>query len=193
TNDEEVAYYSSTYFGSAKPVIAYNDVVVFTAYKKNSSSGISQRSKWNNSGTWVWGSEGTVPNTNSYSVDPTVAGRYNNIYLAYQHSLTIKYIFGYPQGNNWLYNNYTTISTGSGYSNNFAPSISLTGNFHPVVSWIGSSIGSGDPGGEKIKGTGGNESKVVVRRGHGTWSSFFKAATNTVNTNHNSITTTSTE
>ena len=186
-SEEFIAEIPLSYFGSAKPVIAYNDVVVLAAYRKNITDGIYQKSKWYVAGNWQWGNEGLIPNTNSYSSNPSIVGRYNWVYLAWQHSLGIRYIFGYAQGANWIYNNYAIISTGSGYTNNYSPSISLAKNAYPVVSWIGYNyVDDTGWGINKIEGESPT-SKIVVRRGSsGSWSSFFKAGYNPVTTNNNS-------
>jgi hypothetical protein len=184
---EDVKYYSPSYFGNAKPVISYTNVVLFIAYRKNTSDGLYQMTKWNDAGNWVWGTEGTIPNTNLYSSNPSVCGFGDDIYLAWQHSLGIRYIFGGAQGTNWRYANYEIISTGSGYQNNYSPSISLAKNGYPVVSWIGYNYT--DPGGGGINKIEGESptSKIVVRRASGSsWSSFFKAGYNAVTTNNNS-------
>ena len=191
---EDVQYYSPSYLGNAKPVIAYNNSVVFVSYRKNSNDGLYQKTKWNVAGNWQWGNEGLIPNTNSYSSNPSVSGRGNDIYLAWQHSLGIRYIFGYAQSTNWIYNNYAVISTGSGYTNNSSPSISLARNFYPVVSWIGYNYVDDVVGINKIEGEDAVVSKVVVRRSSsGSWSSFFKAGNNAATTNNNSSSSTVSE
>jgi hypothetical protein len=192
---EDVQYYSPSYLGNAKPVLAYNNSVVFVSYRKNSNDGLYQKTKWNVAGNWQWGNEGLIPNTNSYSSNPSVSGRGNDIYLAWQHSLGIRYIFGYAQSTNWIYNNYAVISTGSGYTNNSSPSISLARNYYPVVSWIGYNyVDDGGGGINKIEGEDAVVSKVVVRRSSsGSWSSFFKAGNNAATTNNNSSSSTVSE
>ena len=139
TETEQIAICSTESFGNAKPVISYDNLVVFIAYRKDITGGIYQKSKWYVGGSWDWGSEGLIPNTNSYSINPTVAGKSNNIYFAYEHNLSIKYIFVYHQGQNWQYSNYTALSKGSGYDINQFPSISVAGSVNPVVSWVGHS------------------------------------------------------
>ncbi|MBE7476356.1 MAG: hypothetical protein HS131_06415 [Ignavibacteriales bacterium] len=64
---EEVLYYPLSYFGNAKPVIAYTNVIVFIAYRKNTTDGLYQKTKWNVASNWVWDTEGTIPNTTLYS------------------------------------------------------------------------------------------------------------------------------
>ncbi|MBE7476205.1 MAG: hypothetical protein HND39_07915 [Ignavibacteriota bacterium] len=71
---EEVLYYPLSYFGNAKPVIAYNSILLYVAYRKNSSDGLYQKSKVLIGGSWQWGTEGPIPNTNSYSSNPSVVG-----------------------------------------------------------------------------------------------------------------------
>jgi hypothetical protein len=186
SESEEVLYYPLSYFGSAKPVISYSNVVVFVAYRKNTSDGLYQKTKWNDAGNWVWWPEGSIPNTTLYSSNPSVCGFGDDIYLTWQHSLGLRYIFGYAQGTNWQYTNYAILSTGCGYTNNYTPSISLAKNGYPVVSWVGYNYK--DPGGDinKIEGELPT-SKIVVRRAAGSsWSSFFKAGHNAVTTNNNS-------
>ena len=181
--------YSSTYFGSAKPVIAYNYGVVFIAYRKNSTGGIYQKTKWENSGTWQWGSEILIPNTTLNSSDPSVAGHLYWIHMAYRHGLEIKHLQGYRSSNSWVWQYHQVISEGSGYSNNHSPSMSLAFYTTPIVSWIGYSLGDDGGGGiNKIDGEDLTIPKVVVRRRdyYGNWGSFFKAGYNVVSTNNNS-------
>lgn len=164
---EEVLSYSLSYFGSAKPVIAYTDVVVFVAYRKNSSDGLYQKSKILIGGNWQQKDEELIPNTSLYSFDPSVAGFSDDIHLVYQHSLGVRYILAVfdNYGADYIY--YAIVSTGSGYTNNYSPSISLAKNTYPVVSWIGYNYT--DPGGggiNKIEGEAPT-SKIVVRRASG--------------------------
>ena len=188
---EEVLYYPLSYFGNAKPVIAYTNVIVFIAYRKNTTDGLYQKTKWNVASNWFWDTEGTIPNTTLYSSNPSIAGSGGVVYLAWQHSLGIRYILGHNQSQSWGYRDYSIVSTGSGYTNSYSPSISLAKNGYPVVSWIGYNYVA-DPGGgiNKIEGEPPT-SKVVVRRAiDNNWSSFFKAGYNAVTTNNNSTSST---
>jgi len=183
---EEVLSYSLSYFGSAKPVIAYTNVVVFVAYRKNSSDGLNQKSKILIGGNWQWKDEDPIPNTSLYSIDPSVAGISNDIHLVYQHSLGVRYILAVFDNYGADYTNYAIISTGSGYTNNYSPSISLAKNNYPVVSWIGHNV-QGGGGINKVDGDEASVSKVVVRRANDSeWSSFFKAGNSAATTNNNS-------
>ena len=185
---EEVIDYSPSYFGNTRPVIAYTNVVVFVAYRKNISDGLHQKSKILIAGNWQLKDEEPIPNTSLYSFDPSVAGISNDVHVAYQHSLGVRYILAVFDNYGADYTNFEIISTGSGYTNNYSPSISLAKNFYPVVSWIGYNYT--DPGGggiNKIDGDEASVSKIVVRRASGSsWSSFFKAGYNAVTSNNNS-------
>ncbi|MBE7476196.1 MAG: T9SS type A sorting domain-containing protein [Ignavibacteriota bacterium] len=188
---EEVLYYPLSYFGNAKPVIAYNSILLYVAYRKNTTDGLYQKTKWNFGGNWQWGAEDPIPNTTSYSSNPSVVGISNNIHVVYQHSLGIRYILAFF--NNYVadYINYAIISTGCGYTNNYSPSISLVKNNYPVVSWVGYNYT--DPGGGEVNKVEGESptSKIVVRRAKdNSWSSFFKAGYNAVTTNNNSTSST---
>ena len=165
--------------------------MVFIAYRKNTSGGIYQRTQWNLGGSWQWGSEGLIPNTNSYSENPAAAGRTTNVHLAYEQFNSINYLYASASWPNWGYFYNETISTGSGYDFNHSPSISIAwGDYSPVVSWIGYS--NIIPPGTVSKGNQVSTTeyvpKVVVRRGYN-WKlgSFFKAGTDAVTTNNNSV------
>ncbi len=189
-SEDVLSSYPAEYFGNAKPVIAYTGQVVFIAYRKNTSGGIYQRTQWNLGGSWQWGSEGLIPNTNSYSENPAAAGRTANVHLAYEQFNSINYLYASASWPNWGYFYNETISTGSGYDFNHSPSISIAGDDYPVVSWVGYS--NIVPPGTVSKGnevsTDEYVPKVVVRRGYyGKWGSFFKAGTDAVTTNNNSL------
>ncbi|MDY0081658.1 MAG: hypothetical protein RBR74_00615 [Ignavibacteriaceae bacterium] len=112
-SEELVVEYSHSYFGNAKPVIAYNSILLYVAYRKNTTDGLYQKTKWLSGGSWQWENEDLVPNTTSQSSDPSIAGSGGVIYLAWQHALGIRYILGYNQSVSWRYKDYSVVSTGS--------------------------------------------------------------------------------
>ena len=135
-----------------------------------------------------------ISGTNSESISPTVVqfgpvgGVHYYIHLAYQEAATIKYQRIKFTSTSLDYQITNVVSSGSGYTNNTAPSISLAGNNYPVISWIGFN-GQGIGKVNETTGIPGTVKKVVVRRGNnGTWGSFFKVGDNASNTNNNSIT-----
>jgi hypothetical protein len=143
-SDEEIAYYPSTYLGSAKPVISYNVGQLVIVYRKNSTEGLKEKTKWYNSGTqqWTWGNEVTIPGTNSNSINPAIIGANGNIHIAFESLSTIKYKFGYSSSSNGPWNFSTalaTLSTGCGFNQNKYPSISMSNYTVPavMVSWLG--------------------------------------------------------
>ncbi|HQJ46238.1 MAG TPA: hypothetical protein PK195_06325, partial [Ignavibacteriaceae bacterium] len=90
---EEVANFPVSYFGNAKPVISYNQVQLFIAYRKNSTEGLKERTKWLNinTGLWNWSSEAAIPGTNLYSINPSVVESYAHIHLVYESQNSIMY------------------------------------------------------------------------------------------------------
>lgn len=111
---EVVATIDQAYLGNAKPVIAYNYQKIFIAYRKNNTDAIYQRTKYNYSNNWYWKNEEVLQNTTRYSVNPSVSGFNEYIFIAYQENNTINYMFGSWMGspaNYWNYNYYTTLST----------------------------------------------------------------------------------
>ncbi len=126
-SDAEVfATCPSSYFGSAKPVIAYNAASVAIVYRKNTTEGLKQRTKWNNNGNWTWQAEATIPQTDANSINPSIIGETGKIHIAFESLSTIKYKLAYNQGTNWQYYSLVNLSTGSGFSQNNYPSISLS-------------------------------------------------------------------
>lgn len=152
-------------------------------------------SKWLSSGVWQWGSEGMIPNTASNSKNPTVAGRSGYIDIAYEHSTSIKYIHGYNQSTNWLYNGEELISAGCGYSHNYCPSISLMGNGKSIVSWTGARKEATEEYGlgKETEEPGLNAFRLITRPKASSWGNFYVAGENVVYTNNNSTSNTTEE
>lgn len=125
TDSEIFATCTSSYFGSAKPVISYNPAGVALVYRKNSTEGLKVKTKWLLNGIWTWQAESTIPQTDANSINPSIIGETGKIHIAFESLSTIKYKLAYNQGQNWLYYNLITLSTGSGYTTNNYPSISL--------------------------------------------------------------------
>ena len=142
-SDAEVfATCPSSYFGFAKPTIAYNSGQIFIAYRKNSTEGLKERTKWYypTPGTWVWSAERTIPETDANSINPTVAEKYGHIHIAFESLSTIKYKTGSIMDTRWNWNDsIVNLSIGSGFSQNINPSISLSNGSttYVMVSWLG--------------------------------------------------------
>ncbi len=173
----KVSDINSNYFGRAKPVVAYSNGEIFIAYKKSETEGIKYRRKYkNSSGEWIWSSESTIPYTNAYSINVSLAVgpkySFNNyVHLVWEETNKIKYLLGYLQSYNRQFNYYYEISNGSGYKSNEKPIVSLTeGELYPIVSWIG---GSNLITQKVSKETILNEKKIITRVKHSNWGDFF--------------------
>ncbi|HQI42102.1 MAG TPA: S8 family serine peptidase, partial [Ignavibacteriaceae bacterium] len=140
---EEVANFPVSYFGNAKPVISYNQVQLFIAYRKNSTEGLKERTKWLNinTGLWNWSSEAAIPGTNLYSINPSVVESYAHIHLVYesQNSIMYKYAVTESYAGPWQYEAAINVSTGSGFTKNNYPNISISNGLQTylLVSWLG--------------------------------------------------------
>jgi hypothetical protein len=191
---EEILNYSSSYFGSARPVITYNtygdDGEVFVAYRRSSTGPIKQMTQWGKNGSWSsWSSETDIPNTNGDCVNPSVTGFSSNIQIAYENFGSI-YFTGAnrqeEQGNySWDYfRDPINISAGSGFNLNRYPVISLSRSpaAYVMVSWQG--IYNGQQQSPLPKEQGGSESlyrqAAVVKVG---WSTSWYGTTNNFGSN----------
>ncbi len=192
----EVAEIDTSYFGNAYPVVAYTKNEILVIWKPSSTSSLKYRILEEDQGSWSWaGSAQTLPNTDSNSKYPTIAGTKTDsdvkteIYIAWQHSTSyIRYMKYYHKGGDPEFKYYTTISTGSGYSSNKYPSISLISNDDPIVSWKGyKRVREMEK--PLAKPTGGwvIYNRTVVRpSAGGTWGSFYTTGSNVLYTNNNS-------
>ncbi|MDP2364214.1 MAG: hypothetical protein Q8M94_10655, partial [Ignavibacteria bacterium] len=190
---DDVAYYPTSYFGSAKPVIAYNNGQIFVAYRKNSTEGLKERTKWfyPTPGSWVWSEERTIPETDANSINPAVAEKYGHIHIAFESLSTIKYKYGFIMDTRWNYDPVVNLSTGSGFNQNVNPSISLsTGTTtYVMVSWLGVYTNIAEkilPKEQDLYRRYAAVSKV----GYGTgWGGFSNFSNNVNYTNNNSLNT----
>ena len=189
---EEVTSYSRSYFGSAKPVISYTNDAIFIAYRRNSTEGIKQRTKFNNNG-WYWVAEDEIPGTDQYSSDPSLAGINTKVHIVFAKPGKIMYEMAYMQSYNWLFAYLKDISYRSGFKTNNRPSISYSNDSkspYAIVSWYGSYTAALEK--KNAKQTGGGISidreATVVRVGNGdVWGSFNDFGSKIDFTNNNSI------
>ena len=191
SDDEVFATCPSSYFGNAKPVISYNAAGVALVYRKNSTEGLKLKTKWLLNGTWSWQAESTIPQTDANSINPSIIGETGIIHIAYESLSTIKYKQAYNQGLNWLYNNVITLSTGSGYTGNFEPSISLCdySNRYVMVSWRGTYTAAVEKRMAKENDYSDRIITAVAKVGYGTSWGGFSSFSNDINfTNNNSLT-----
>ena len=191
SDDEVFATCPSSYFGNAKPVISYNAAGVALVYRKNSTEGLKLKTKWLLNGTWSWQAESTIPQTDANSINPSIIGETGIIHIAYESLSTIKYKQAYNQGLNWLYNNVITLSTGSGYTGNFEPSISLCdySNRYVMVSWRGTYTAAVEKRMAKENDYSDHIITAVAKVGYGTSWGGFSSFSNDINfTNNNSLT-----
>ena len=84
---EEVADYSTSYYGSAKPVITYNNTFTFIVYRKNPSTGLYRLGKVS-SGSWE---EDVITGTNANCFNPSVTCMASSVFLAYENFYNIYY------------------------------------------------------------------------------------------------------
>jgi hypothetical protein len=156
-SDTEFITYPNSYYGNAKPVISFTTYEIFVAYRTGTAGGIKQKTKWYDTfyQTWNWGTENDIPGTGAYSINPSVTilpAQYANpayIYIAYEELETIYFREAFRIGTVWNYisENPTPLSTGSGFNVNMYPVISLANdpfNGYLMVSWLGIYDASGD-------------------------------------------------
>lgn len=187
---EDVAYYPTSYFGNAKPVISYTAFEIFVAYRKNSTEGIKHRTKWNENGNWTWSAEANIPETNSSSINPAIVGKPGHIHIAFESLSTIRYKFGYVQGTSWRYENLIHLSNGSGFTQNNYPSISMSngGTSYVMVSWLGVYINAAEKIAAKDQQETMGRYAAVARVGYGiSWGGFSNFSNSVKFTNNNSI------
>ena len=102
---------------------------------------------------------------------------------------------------NWTFQYYANLSSGSGFRNNYLPSISRTYSSKLVVSWLANygnvtGGGGGTNKGNFIEGTEYAEPQVVIRVGSGrssVWGSFYKVGDNVSSAINNSVPSSSSE
>ena len=191
---EEVANFPVSYFGNAKPVISYNQVQLFIAYRKNSTEGLKERTKWLNinTGLWNWSSEAAIPGTNLYSINPSVVESYAHIHLVYesQNSIMYKYAVTESYAGPWQYEAAINVSTGSGFTKNNYPNISISNGLQTylLVSWLGAYNNTQSKIIAKENDYGLKREAVVVKAGYNnSWGGSTNFSNNVNFTNNNSI------
>ncbi|MBZ0180944.1 MAG: hypothetical protein K8F60_00670, partial [Melioribacteraceae bacterium] len=133
-------------------------------------------------------SYGIISGTNEYSQNPSIGSLVDQsspykFHLVYQQSGAIYYKKYSLSGTTISQINSSTISIGSGFTNNYNPSITILSDNSPVVSWVGfREIVSGGGLSKTLDVT--TEERIVMRRGYssGSWSSTFYKYDNGVNT-----------
>ncbi len=196
----------STVQGPSYPVVAagkYNRIVVW----HDQGGYLKYRRKWldDQSHQWEWQAVSNVPGSDGHSVHPslyvnkTLNSNYK-FYLVWDEGVEdkIQYVEIMPSGSNLNFSSVSTISSGSGFSQNQYPSISIMENSYPIVSWVGRRWQSGGgigkatavmspPGGEWVY-------KAVVRtKNTNGWGSFFSSGSAVNYTHCNSSQNTSQE
>ena len=182
----------SSYFGNAKPVISYNAAGVALVYRNNSTEGLKVKTKWLLNGTWTWQAESTIPQTDAYSINPSIIGEIGIIHIAFESQSSIKYKLAYNQGLNWLYYSLIDLSAGSGFSQNNYPSISLSegSNKSVMVSWTGIYLAAADKKVAKEQEESIRRYAAVAKVGYSTsWGGFSNFSNNVKYTNNNSLNT----
>ncbi len=187
----------SSFFGNALPVIAYTPYEQFILYKKDFTSPLKYIRRYVTLNGWSnWETEASLPNSDSFSKYPSVAGvkvsGLNEIHIVFQSGdRSIKYLYSRLQGNNRTFSQYSDISTGSGYYYNQFPSISLAASL-PVVSWTGSPQ-QGIQKEKKETGASNPRVKIISMASGFTWGSFFETGNNVNYTFNKSVTSTNAE
>lgn len=182
--------YDASYFGNANPVIAgiNNLYEILVVYRKSAGEG-AYYINYNRapSNEWMWGQPeqltGTTSSSTNFSIIQDKIALDNSYHIVYQELNVIKYLnlYAYPAK---LIRNSSVISSGSGYSNHFRPSISTTSNNTIVVSW---SADNGSGIGKYNDAEGLISYRALVRAmTNGTWGSFFVTGDNVLNTYNNS-------
>jgi hypothetical protein len=175
-------------------------------WKESSGSALKYRKLFKDDlGNWDWvDDEEDLPNSDSYSTNPTIAAVKSDsetkfyIHIAWQYSSSsIKYM-EYSHENGLIqFTCYSTISSGSGFTGNTYPCISLYSAHqypgpYPIVSWTGSKKEYIEDG--NLAKTGGQcggyvwVHRSVVRPKAGGWGSFYQTGSNVGYTNNNSTT-----
>jgi Secretion system C-terminal sorting domain len=131
--------------GNANPVIYCRSDEVFVIAKPTAIGGLKY--------TYIidpenpssqWSTPADLSGTDQYSVNPTLAGRKlgndDNLHISYESKSRIYYLRSYRSGSERRFDTpVADISTGSSYSVNKFPSISLVNNqYYPIVTWRGS-------------------------------------------------------
>ncbi len=205
----EVASYSNTYYGNAKPVVSFTEWEIFIAYRTYTNGAIKQRTYWSDAMppyNWWWGDSTDIPGTNANCINPTVTGRRGpgsavaRIYIAYENFETIHFKQAKRVVDSWDYENYAiepvNLSYRSGFNLNRYPVISLSDknsdNRYLMVSWQG--IYDATPTNPLPKIDGSEplyREAAVVRTGYGTnWGTTSNFSNNVDYTNNGSLNTT---
>jgi hypothetical protein len=188
---DEVMSIDHSYYGSSYPIIARTNKELFIIYKPSTTSKLKYKRRYlTEQGQWSWLPEEDLPNSTINSKYPSIVGDKNSdeLYIVWQEDNTkIKYMHSTRIHNNRIYDPVETISTGSGYSYNTNPSISLTPS-GPFVSWTGGRKETGDP--HKILG---KEDfifvyRAIMRAKSVSWGDFYVMGENVNYTNNNSTT-----
>jgi hypothetical protein len=186
-NYETIITYPSSYFGNAKPVIAFTSSQIFIVYRKNASEGLKQRTKWYDTG---WTSEANIPQTDANSINPAVAGRAAHVHIVFESLAAIHYKFAYRQGSSWRYESLINLSSGSGFNQNYYPSISISdgANAYVMASWQGVYTTALDKISAKSDNIGMTRYAAVAKVGYGiNWGGFSNFSNYVKYTNNNSI------
>lgn len=139
----DVAYNELSNLGNAKPVVYARSDEVFVIAKLSVNEGLKYTyiiDPENSSSQWSTPAD--LLGTDKYSVNPTLAGRKlysdDDLHISYESNNRIYYLFSYRAANERRFYTLDDISSGSSYSINKYPSISLVNNqFYPIITWRG--------------------------------------------------------
>ena len=135
-------FFPASYFGNAKPIIAYTIGQLVVIYRKNSTEGLKEKTRWTFNDQTILGNENTIPETNLNSINPAVVSAYGNFHLVFESLGTIKYKYASISNGlgPWNYFSIVNVSTGSGFTTNTNPSISLSlgsPSYYVMIGWKG--------------------------------------------------------
>jgi len=143
----EITSAISSFSDNASPVVAYSpdDRMVVIWKQSSGTAGLHYSCATVNSSYQLTtpSASGILSGTDANSSTPTIEANrtvYNAYWffqLAYTHSNTIQYRNIKYKDNNWTIANAANISSGSGYTENYNPSIITWGNIDARVAWIG--------------------------------------------------------
>ncbi len=187
-DDAIITSIDPAFLGNALPVISYTPNEQFILYKKDSNSPLKYVRRYLTLNGWSnWEPETDLPYSNSFSSSPSIAGIKNlgtagqtdAIHIVFQGSeRSIKYLYSKLQGNNREFSHYADISAGSGYYYNQSPSISLLGDFLPLVSWTASPQAFSQKAKNEMGVSSLSRMKARTISGSFVWGSFFETGDN---------------
>ncbi|MCZ7608646.1 MAG: hypothetical protein M5U17_00625 [Ignavibacterium sp.] len=190
-SEQFLAQYPVSYFGNAKPIVGAGAYFITVVYRKNSTEGLKEKTKWKIGGNWNWGSENSIPETDANSINPSIAVFPQNFHLVFESLNKINYKQAYIKNTaTWWYNPINILSDGSGFTKNNYPNISVSSGSptYLLVSWLGAYNNTQSKIIAKENDYGLKREAVVVKAGYNnSWGGSTNFSNNVNFTNNNSI------